>query len=67
MTPHAIDALRRIRNLRKYPFPQSKVAEDRILKDLNVTDFTHVVNALETDSQQNIPTQGRPESKVPRG
>jgi hypothetical protein len=47
MSPLAQEALRKIRILRKYPYPQSSLAEQRVLKNLNVTDFTHVVNALE--------------------
>ncbi len=61
MSPLAQEALRKIRILRKYPYPQSSLAEQRILKNLNVTDFTHVVNALETEPRTSVSTD------VPRG
>ncbi len=48
MTTIAALALQKIRALRKYPLPQSAIAEQRILKSLNVPDFTAVIQALET-------------------
>lgn len=50
MSSQAEEALRKILALRKYPYPQSNIAEERILKNLNVTDFTSVVTALENVS-----------------
>jgi hypothetical protein len=47
ISPIASQALSRIITLRKYPLPQSPIAEQRILKSLNVTDFAAVVEALE--------------------
>ena len=48
MTTTAAFALQKIRALRKYPLPQASIAEQRILKTLNVPDFTSVIQALET-------------------
>jgi hypothetical protein len=50
MTTLALEALRKIRALRKYPLAQSAISETRILKSLNVPDFTAVVAALELKS-----------------
>lgn len=47
MSPTVEKAFRKIINLRKYPHPQSAIAESRILKTLNVPDFTATVEALE--------------------
>jgi hypothetical protein len=47
LTPLAQEALRKILALRKYPYPQSPLAETRILKNLNITDYTEVIAALE--------------------
>jgi hypothetical protein len=49
MTDQALDALRKIRALRKYKLPQSIIAERRILKSLTIADFTLVIAALELD------------------
>jgi hypothetical protein len=51
MSPRAKEALRKCLNLRKYPLPQSVLAEQRILKQLNVTDFAAVVEALSQGQQ----------------
>jgi hypothetical protein len=59
MTALAQEALRKIRILRKYPYPQSPIAEERILKNLNIADYIEVVTAIEPDSP------GR--TSVPRG
>lgn len=48
MTTIAAVALQKIRALRRYVLPQSAIAEQRILKSLNIPDFTAVVQALET-------------------
>jgi hypothetical protein len=48
MTAQAQDTLRKILALRKYPYPQSPLAEARLLKNLNVADYIEVVAALET-------------------
>jgi hypothetical protein len=47
MTSQAQDALRKILALRKYPYPQSPLAEARLLKNLNVADYIEVISALE--------------------
>jgi len=51
MTDQALDALRKIRAIRKYKLPQSLIAERRILKSLSIEDFTVVVTALEPAPQ----------------
>jgi hypothetical protein len=55
MTSLAIEALKKIRALRKYPLPQSAISETRILKALNVPDFTAVISALELKSVDTTP------------
>jgi hypothetical protein len=49
MTNTALDALRKIRALRKYDVPQVPLAEQKILKNLNLTDLASVVAALEAE------------------
>lgn len=48
LSPLAEKALSRIIKIRKYTLPQSPIAEERILKDLNIPDFIAVVEALES-------------------
>jgi hypothetical protein len=60
MTAQALETFRTITALRKYPLPQSAIAEQRILKSLNITDFTAVVEALEG-------WDGATVASVPRG
>ena len=50
MTSQAQEALRKILALRKYPYPQSSLAEARLLNNLNVADYIEVVAALENPS-----------------
>ena len=50
MSPIALKAFHKIITLRKYPLPQSAIAEQRILKSLNVPDFTAVVEALDPET-----------------
>jgi hypothetical protein len=45
----ATEALRIIRALRKYPAPQTPIAERKVLKNLSVQDYTDVVMALENE------------------
>lgn len=47
MTKAALEALIRIRNLNKYPCPQTPHAIQKILKALHVADYMAVVQALE--------------------
>jgi hypothetical protein len=54
MTNTALDALKKIRALRKYDVPQAPAAEQKILKNLNLTDLAVVCAALEA----NKPTGG---------
>jgi hypothetical protein len=53
MTNTALDALRKIRALKRYPIPQTtQLAVQKILKKtLSLTDLTAVVTALEADPQ----------------
>jgi hypothetical protein len=53
MTNTALDALRKIRALRKYDVPQAPLAEQKILKNLNLTDLASVVTALEAECTKN--------------
>jgi hypothetical protein len=50
MTLQAHETLRKILALRKYPYPQSPLAEARLLKNLNVADYIEVISALEVRS-----------------
>jgi hypothetical protein len=53
MSNTAINALKKIRALRNYnasnALPQAGLAEQKILKSLNLTDLTSVITALESD------------------
>jgi hypothetical protein len=49
MTNTALDALKKIRALRKYDVPQAPAAVQKILKNLNLTDLAIVCAALEAD------------------
>ncbi len=52
MTNAALEALKKIRALRKYPdLPAAPLAEQKILKSLGLTDLASVVTALELDTQ----------------
>jgi hypothetical protein len=55
MTKVAVVALQRIRALKKYPVPQTQLAVNKILRELNLSDLTSVTAALELD---NTPTSG---------
>jgi hypothetical protein len=60
MSPKALEALRTIRTLSNYhKYPQTSLAEKRILTNLGVQDFLDVVTALEADT--------RLKTSVPRG
>lgn len=63
----ALEAFRKITALRKYPLPQSAIAEQRILKSLNVTDFAAVVEWLENWELNGVHIDGVVYQRVPRG
>ncbi len=48
MTQAALEALKKIRALNKYPCSQTPHAIQKILKQLHVAEYTAVVLALET-------------------
>jgi hypothetical protein len=64
MTSQAREALCKILALRKYPYAQSELAEARILKNLNITDYIEVITALEIPSVPTVPSV--PSTSVPR-
>jgi hypothetical protein len=47
MTTAALDALTKIRALRKYDLPAALLAEKKLLKSLNLADLASVCAALE--------------------
>jgi hypothetical protein len=51
LSPLAQEALKTIRALRKYPAPQTPIAERKILKELSVQDYIDVVKALEDGTE----------------
>ena len=53
MTHTATDALQKIRALRKYDLPQTRLAEQKILKNLNLDDLAEVVKSLEEGGASN--------------
>ena len=57
MTSTALDALKKIRALRKSGLPQALLAERKLLSNLNLSDVASVVLVLETDSQEPHDTQ----------
>ena len=52
MTSTALDALKKIRALRKSGLPQALLAERKLLSNLNLSDVTSVVLVLETEPQK---------------
>ncbi len=67
MTTQALEAFRKITILRKYPLPQSAIAEQRIFKSLNVTDFAAVVEWLEDWELNGVEIDGVFYQRVRRG
>ena len=61
LSPAAIEALHIIRTLRKYPAPQTPIAERKALKNLSIQDYTDVVLALEEQdaAQHNAQTRAQ--------
>ena len=52
MTNTALEALRTVRALKKYACPQTPLAIQKILKNLNLPDLTSVVTALAADDSK---------------
>jgi len=61
LSPAATEALRIIRALRKYPTPQTPIAERKVLKNLSIQDYTDVVLAIEEPdaAQHNAQTRAQ--------
>lgn len=67
MEQQALAAFRKITTLRGYSLPQSAIAEQRILKSLNVTDFAIVVEWLEYWEGDGVQIDGVIYQRVTRG